>query len=580
MIRELHTMQQVNAKRVLLVLVFALLCGVSLFADGLPLIDSDIESKWFGTLFLVFAMGALSALGGHSRTVTVRAMDWAVGLVLVWVVIRSIGHVTLLYYLRLAAVGVLYVGFRMAGRRYAKEAGLTVAVLTVVLAMYGLGQWLHVIPAGGRSFPVVGTFDNPAGFASALAMGVPFVLPFVKHGRRGVQVAAVGALLLVLVVLAAAQSRAALLATLAVLVLWAASSSHRPVGTFWKVAVPVLLAAAFVGMYFLKKDSADGRLLIWWVTLRLIMQHPVVGGGTHAFWRAYMPAQADYFRLHPDSRFALLADNVRHPFNEYLSVLLQWGVVGLLLLAIVVLLAVRAWRSHRDSEKDTSLLALVALGIVACFSYPMNYPFAWIILTGGLATFGSATPAWRPRQFPSLVQTTIVTIVSTALLITSAIQYHYYEEWHSVAHHRPAVAMEKLAETYERLLPHMKRDSFFLYNYAAELYYHKRVIAALSFINDSMRGQDDYLTEYLYANILLAMDDSKEAMGIFDTLSNMCPSLFVPVFKKFEISVRNNDKEKALYYAKDIVSKPIKKESQQVNHIRTCCVEYINNNNI
>lgn len=580
MIRELHTMQQVNAKRVLLVLVFALLCGVSLFADGLPLIDSDIESKWFGTLFLVFAMGALSALGGHSRTVTVRAMDWAVGLVLVWVVIRSIGHVTLLYYLRLAAVGVLYVGFRMAGRRYAKEAGLTVAVLTVVLAMYGLGQWLHVIPAGGRSFPVVGTFDNPAGFASALAMGVPFVLPFVKHERRGVQVAAVGALLLVLVVLAAAQSRAALLATLAVLVLWAASSSHRPVGTFWKVAVPVLLAAAFVGMYFLKKDSADGRLLIWWVTLRLIMQHPVVGGGTHAFWRAYMPAQADYFRLHPDSRFALLADNVRHPFNEYLSVLLQWGVVGLLLLAIVVLLAVRAWRSHRDSEKDTSLLALVALGIVACFSYPMNYPFAWIILTGGLATFGSATPAWRPRQFPSLVQTTIVTIVSTALLVTSAIQYHYYEEWHNVAHHRPAVAMEKLAETYERLLPHMKRDSFFLYNYAAELYYHKRVIAALSFINDSMRGQDDYLTEYLYANILLAMDDSKEAMGIFDTLSNMCPSLFVPVFKKFEISVRNNDKEKALYYAKDIVSKPIKKESQQVNHIRTCCVEYINNNNI
>lgn len=577
MIRELHTMQQVNAKRVLLVLVFALLCGVSLFADGLPLIDSDIESKWFGTLFLVFAMGALSALGGHSRTVTVRAMDWAVGLVLVWVVVRSIGHVTLLYYLRLAVVGVLYVRFRMAGRRYAKETGLTVAVLTVVLAMYGLGQWLHVIPAGGRSFPVVGTFDNPAGFASALAMGVPFVLPFVKHGRRGVQVAAVSALLLVLAVLVAAQSRAALLATLAVLVLWAASSSRRPVGTFWKVAVPVLLAAALVGMYFLKKDSADGRLLIWWVTLRLIMQHPVVGGGTHAFWRAYMPAQADYFRLHPDSRFALLADNVRHPFNEYLSVLLQWGVVGLLLLAIVVLLAVRAWRSHRDSEKDTFLLALVALGIVACFSYPMNYPFAWIILTGGLATFGSATPAWRPRQFPSLVQTTIVTIVSTALLVTSAIQYHYYEEWHNVAHHRPAVAMEKLAEAYERLLPHMKRDSFFLYNYAAELYYHKRYEEATVMLEKASEYRCDYDIFHLKGDLQKDQHHLSDARDTYTSLTQMCPNRYIPIYRLFCIALDNKDLDEAMVLAKTILTKPIKVTSPQVEYIQKRTQLFINN---
>ena len=574
MIRELHTMQQVNAKRVLLVLVFALLCGVSLFANGLPLIDSDIESKWFGTLFLVFAMGALSALGGHSRTVTVRAMDWAVGLVLVWVVVRSIGHVTLLYYLRLAAVGVLYVGFRMAGRRYAKETGLTVAVLTVVLAMYGLGQWLHVIPAGGRSFPVVGTFDNPAGFASALAMGVPFVLPFVKHGRRGVQVAAVGALLLVLVVLVAAQSRAALLATLAVLVLWAASSSHRPVGTFWKVAVPVLLAAAFVGMYFLKKDSADGRLLIWCVTLRLIMQHPVVGGGTHAFWRAYMPAQADYFRLHPDSRFALLADNVRHPFNEYLSVLLQWGVVGLLLLAIVVLLAVRAWRSHRDSEKDTSLLALVALGIVACFSYPMNYPFAWIILTGGLATLGSATPAWRPRQFPSLVQTTIVTIVSTALLITSAIQYHYYEEWHNVAHQ--SIYSKQVQSKYARLYRQLRRDPFFLYNYAAVLKQNEETADALRVACQCEEFIFDYDARFLEAELQFQSGKQCEAKPIYEQLTHMCMNRFIPTYRLFLMAKEENDYEKALEYSRLIVGKEEKVKSDKTAFIKQVCSQFIN----
>ena len=45
-----------------------------------------------------------------------------------------------------------------------------------------------------------------------------------------------------------------------------------------------------------------------------------------------MDYQAAYFEKHPNSRFALLADNVKHPFNEYLSITVQFGLIGLLIL--------------------------------------------------------------------------------------------------------------------------------------------------------------------------------------------------------------------------------------------------------
>lgn len=49
----------------------------------------------------------------------------------------------------------------------------------------------------------------------------------------------------------------------------------------------------------------------------------------------YMLYQAAYFRSHPDSPFAILADNVKAPFNEYLWMAAQWGLVSLIFVYII-----------------------------------------------------------------------------------------------------------------------------------------------------------------------------------------------------------------------------------------------------
>ena len=47
----------------------------------------------------------------------------------------------------------------------------------------------------------------------------------------------------------------------------------------------------------------------------MIKDKPITGHGIGAFEAKYMDYQAAYFKTYPDSKFVMLADNVKHPFN-------------------------------------------------------------------------------------------------------------------------------------------------------------------------------------------------------------------------------------------------------------------------
>ncbi|WP_026327264.1 O-antigen ligase family protein [Proteiniphilum acetatigenes] len=100
------------------------------------------------------------------------------------------------------------------------------------------------------------------------------------------------------------------------------------------VALCCLLLLA--GLFFIKKDSASGRLLIWQCSAQLVSRKPVFGYGGNGFTTNYMDEQASYFTKHPDSKYAMLADNVRHPFNEFLKWTINYGMAGLSLTLLLV----------------------------------------------------------------------------------------------------------------------------------------------------------------------------------------------------------------------------------------------------
>ena len=78
-------------------------------------------------------------------------------------------------------------------------------------------------------------------------------------------------------------------------------------------------------MYFYKKASADGRLLIWKVSLGIVKDEPLKGLGFDNFKSAYMRYQAEYFKRNTDLEEQNLADNVWYAFNEPLQLIVENG---------------------------------------------------------------------------------------------------------------------------------------------------------------------------------------------------------------------------------------------------------------
>ena len=139
-------------------------------------------------------------------------------------------------------------------------------------------------------------------------------------------------------------------------------------------------------LYYKKKDSADGRLLIWKCTWEMMQTTPIAGNGIDCFHKNYVDYQTNYFKQHPDSRFVMLADNVKHPFNEYLLIGVQFGIIGWILLIGMITFLLFCYRRQPMKEKYISLLALLSIAVFSFFSYPFTYPFVWIVTITSIVT--------------------------------------------------------------------------------------------------------------------------------------------------------------------------------------------------
>ena len=82
-------------------------------------------------------------------------------------------------------------------------------------AAYALLQWSGVCDSCGV-FPACGSFDNPAGLASALAFSVPFGCHLAEHRQKAVRLSAWTVVVLVTAAVVASESRSGMLAVCAV----------------------------------------------------------------------------------------------------------------------------------------------------------------------------------------------------------------------------------------------------------------------------------------------------------------------------------------------------------------------------
>jgi O-antigen ligase len=461
---------------------------------------------------------------------------------------------------------------------------LGVSLLGLAQAIYGIGQYFYWYPnIAARSFRISGSFDNPAGFAAALVACFPFALQIIREPRwyfrlPGIVSAGVIALGIVL-----AQSRAGIMAAGFIVAVWLFSGLPEK----WKVwlkrktvigFVAVMAVLLLGSLYYWKKDSANGRLLIWKCSARMIADKPMLGHGVGGFQREYMLYQVAYFRSHPDSKYVMLADIVKHPFNEYLLLGVEQGLVGLFLWGTIIWLLIRHCRRNKDkTENRAYMLCLLSIAVFACFSYPLNYPFVRLMAVFSAAMITRKEP--RLFQLKSLGVRVLKPLALVVLLgmiaLTGKMFYNEYH-WNTIARRSLAGETRKVLPEYAQLYPWMHSEGLFLYNYAAELNYIGEWRKSNRLMKECSRIYNDNDVQLILADNCQQQKQYAQAEQHLKLAYEMIPNRFIPLYRLvqlYQLQGRNADARKL---AKQIIDKPVKIPSFDIMTIKNEMVELIN----
>ena len=425
-----------------------------------------------------------------------------------------------------------------------------VVVCTAQAALFLL-QETGLVRAYGRF--TAGSFDNVAGLASCLGIGLPVGLRWLRHGNwwLRVGVAVCKALGVAAIVVSGSRSGLLCVAVCVVMVL--------PVGRRLKAASSMAVLALGLALALcVKAGSSRGRWFIALRTVELIGERPLLGHGPGGFSARYMDVQADWLARHEGCPEAMLADDVRHPLNEWLLVAVDYGVAGICMVLAFVSLVVCYARSHPTAEGRDGLRVMGCLGIFTMFSYPLLYPFTWLMLAASLV---SVFRCALSRRATSLSAGMLVALpLCLCWLFREA---SLAIELRNVQDKAMLGQSERMMPRYARLYPKLRGDSRFLYNYAVEQYEAGRCSEALITARECGRLLASYDLCLIKGDIHRALGDLPAAMRSYRRAHWMVPSRFAPLYEMYNVASASGDTAAASALAREIMAKPVKVPSRE-----------------
>lgn len=465
---------------------------------------------------------------------------------------------------------------------------LFVGMLTgLVEAVWGMQQ-LHGYTYSNHSlFRLTGSFFNPGPYCGYLAAVLPVCLWAALKFQKGMHYFAwicVGA---ILIVLPAGMSRSAWMAAVVACgwVYWterigwekakAAYIRYKNATIPFIAIVAILAGCAIAGVYGMKRDSADGRLLMWKVTGKAIAGQPLAGTGLGGFPAAYAEAQGEYFATGTATgQEKQVAGCPEYAFNEYLQIGLEQGIGGLIV--FVLWLGSMGYYGIRNRQHGV-VGGVLALAVFAVSSYPLQLPSFWMILVflGAICVTKDGTQA-RSSALPvsSAYPITIISLLSLAsvcLFILQKGQYEVYKRWGRMQTVYNNKAYESVSEDYKDLHDKLKHKPEFLFEEAQCLSKTGRYAEAIRVLERAKRLSGDPMIRYMIAKNRQATGDYREAERELLHAIGILPERLYPYYLLAKLYAEpafyQADKFRAAAGA--VLTKEPKVESSAIREMRT-----------
>ncbi len=483
----------------------------------------------------------------------------------------------------------------------ARALAMSILVIVLIQTFWGIFQLAGLLPSYHNVFRVTGSLFNPAPYGGIMAVSIPLALGwlFSREVPRAERVLSGTVLVTSLLVLPFTGSRAAWLAAMAgvLTVVWQTRVKNGK-GTFLppslhgrnRLLLYILLAISTIilvyGLYNMRKDSADGRWLIWNVSATIIKGNPA-GVGAGRFAAAYGQAQADYFLSgRGTSREAMLADHPDYAFNEAAQVAVELGLAGLFLSLVVVgssLWPKQARETFKNGKRGAGYCfsSFIALLVFSLFSYPFSVLPLSILFVTLLAVLASRTPPLRHQpSFKGHVAGWTVLVLLTAAVATRVLpRWQSYREWQEAHLLFRSGDDTSALEEYRVLYVALKHEKNFLLEYA-------RCLSHLGQHEESNHVIHEYLhlgcnpEAYNYMGINykeLARYDMAEEAYIRSSL--ITPNRHYPEYLLMKLYHDMEKENEAVEKARFLIEKPVKVNSPVIEHIRSEAIKILETTN-
>ncbi|MFC2110564.1 O-antigen ligase family protein [Bacteroidota bacterium] len=450
----------------------------------------------------------------------------------------------------------------------------------VVQSLLGICQYIGWFTTKNHFFNVTGSFDNPAGFSSVLSMLFPIGVVWSLNSKKTERYLLLFSLSIMLFSILLSGSRTGLLAVIAATIFiftlefqLVSKIKNSKKARAFVAFFCVLLLIVILGLYKLKPQSANGRLLIWEVSTEMIKDKPLIGFGYNGFKAHYMDYQAKYFKQNPKSEYRQLADNVSHPFNEFIKIIVNYGVLGLLIYLVIILFLFKKIIELKPFKRNLFLGILVSFFAFSFFSYPLHYTPVWFLLIySALIVVFNETPK---MEFYKKTRVIIGAICLGGIIFFS-IGMYLELKWKKIATKSLQGQTEQMLPEYEVIYPYLKFNALFLYNYGAEQNFIGEYEKSIKLLDACKKQLNDYDLQMLLADNYYNIGNAKNAIKIYQHAEHMIPCRFLPLYNQFEIYQMENDTVKANAIAKKIINKQVKVKSSMVNLIVTKAENYLN----
>ena len=488
---------------------------------------------------------------------------------------------------------------------------LSIIILTgIIEAIWGMMQLYDLRSSQHSLFKITGSFFNPGPFAGYLAVIFPLALHFLlESDNRHSPVKSDNkirtffsflqpliykwlggiACIAIILVLPASMSRASWLAAIAgsIVVLVRPkkgiavlnknyfSFKKKGVKIFVFIMVFCLTVVAFTGIYYLKKDSADGRMLTWKVSLTAIVQNPL-GVGLGNFPSAYGEVQAAYFASGNASEAEeYLAGNPEYGFNEFLQIGIESGIVSLLLF---IGMLVCAFRGLVVAKHWGVMGALVALLVFACFSYPFSVlPFLliFVFLLAMSSAFSAQNRHNSEDKKSAFIRSIRVICVPSVCMIFTLIclwkqypVYGAYKFWKSNQVYYQSGMYKEVVQNYEPLYHYLDDQIKFLFEYGRSLSMTEQPEKSNIVLHRAMQISCDPMLYNIMGKNYQALKKYDLAEENFRKASLIVPNRIYPYYLLMLMYVDAGDKKKAKAAARIVLTKEPKVMSTAVEEMR------------